>query len=71
MEWGSDRVVFTLMNGVHPIGSVADVIKTETYSSNTTNIPQTAAPVGINLWCFKGPSRNQSAIIRDFRFVPH
>ena len=72
MEWSSDRVVFTLMNGVHPIGSVADVIKTETYSSNTTNIPQTAAPVGINLWCFKGtPSTNQSAIIRDFRFVPH
>ena len=72
MEWRSDRVVFTLMNGVHPIGSVADVIKTETYSSNTTNIPQTAAPVGINLWCFKGtPSKNQSAIIRDFRFVPH
>jgi hypothetical protein len=72
MEWRSDRVVFTLMNGVHPMGSVADVIKTETYSSNTTNIPQTAAPVGINLWCFKGtPSRNQSAIIRDFRFVPH
>jgi len=71
MEWRSDRVVFTLMNGVHPIGSVADVIKTDTYSSNTTNIPQTAAPVGINLWCFKGtPSSNQSAIIRDFRFVP-
>jgi len=72
MEWSSDRVVFTLMNGVHPLGSGADVIKTETYSSNTTNIPQTAAPVGINLWCFKEtPSRNQSAIIRDFRFVPH
>jgi CRP-like cAMP-binding protein len=72
MEWRSDRVVFTLMNGVHQMGSVADVIKTETYSSNTTNIPQTAAPVGINLWCFKGtPARNQWAIIRDFRFVPH
>jgi hypothetical protein len=56
---------------VQKIGQV-NVIKTETYSSNTTNIPQTAAPVGINLWCFKGtPSRNQSAIIRDFRFVPH
>lgn len=71
MEWRSDRVVFTLMNGVHPIGSVADVIKTESYSSNTINIPQTAAPAGINLWCFKGtPSENQSAVIRDFKFVP-
>jgi hypothetical protein len=72
MEWRSDRVVFTLMNGVHPIGSVADVLKTETYSSNSTNIPQVAAPVGINLWCFKGtPSKNQSAVIRDFQFVPY
>jgi hypothetical protein len=71
MEWRSDRIVFTLMNGVHPIGSVADVIKTETYSSNTTNIPQTAAPVGINLWSFKAtPSKNQSAVIRDFQFLP-
>lgn len=71
MEWRSDRIVFTLMNGVHPIGSVGDVIKTETYASNTTNIPQTAAPVGINLWCFKAtPSKNQSAIIRDFQFAP-
>ena len=71
MEWRSDRVVFTLMNGVHRIGSIADVIKTETYSSNTADIPQTAAPVGINLWCFKGtPSKNQSAVIRDFQFVP-
>lgn len=70
MEWGFDRVVFTLMNGVHPIGSVAEVLKTETYSSSTTNIPQTAAPVGINLWCFKGtPSKNQSAVIRNFQFV--
>jgi hypothetical protein len=72
MEWRTDRIVFTLMKGVHPIGTVADVIKTETYSSNTTNIPQTPAPVGINLWCFKQtPARDQSAIIRDFRFVPN
>lgn len=72
MEWRSDRVIFTLMNGVHPIGSVADVIKTETYSSQKTDIPQTPAPVGINLWCFHGtPSKNQSAVIRDFQFVPY
>lgn len=71
-EWRSNRIVFTLMNGVLPIGSVADVIKTETYSSNTTDIPQAPAPVGINLWCFKAtPSQNQSAVIRDFQFVPY
>ena len=70
MEWRSDRVVFTLMKDVHPIGTVADVIKTETYSSDKTNIPQEAAPVGINLWCFKEtPAKNQAVIIRDFQFV--
>jgi hypothetical protein len=70
MEWSSDHIVFTLMKGVHPIGTVADVIKTETYSSNTTNIPQVASPVGINLWCFKQtPSKDESVVIRDFRFV--
>jgi hypothetical protein len=71
MEWYSDRIVFTLMKGVHPIGSTADVIKTETYTSTPINIPQAAAPVGINLWCFKQtPSADQSVTVRDFRFVP-
>ena len=70
MEWSSDHIVFTLMKGVQPIGTVADVIKTETYSSTATNIPQVAAPVGINLWCFKQtPSKDQSVVIRDFQFV--
>ena len=70
MEWFSDHIVFTLMNGAHPIGTTEDVIKTETYSSTATNIPQIAMPVGINLWCFKQtPTENQSVIIRDFQFV--
>jgi hypothetical protein len=30
-----------------------------------------AAPVGINLWCFKQtPAKDQSVVIRDFKFVP-
>ncbi len=69
-EWYPDHIVFTLMRGVHPIGTVADVIKTETYTSTATNIPQVATPVGINLWCFKQtPAKDQSVVIRDFRFV--
>ena len=49
---------------------MADVIKTETYSSDAINIPQVAAPVGINLWCFKqSPAKAQSVVIRDFQFV--
>src|SRR4051794_759514 len=72
MEWFPDHIVFTLMNGAQPIRTVADVIKTETYTSNATNIPQVAAPVGINLWCFKQtPAEDQSVVIRDFRFVAH
>jgi hypothetical protein len=70
MERSPDHIVFTLMKGVQAVGTVADVIKTETYSSTATNIPQVASPVGINLWCFKKtPSRDQSVVIRDFQFV--
>jgi hypothetical protein len=72
MEWFPDHILFTLMNGAQPLGKVADVIKTETYSSDATNIPQVKAPVGINLWSFKHtPSRDQSAVIRSFEFAPH
>jgi hypothetical protein len=71
MEWDSDHIVFTLMNGAHAIGNTADVIKTEIYSSTAKNIPQESVPVGINLWCFRAtPKENQSVIIRGFVFVP-
>jgi hypothetical protein len=70
MEWSADHIVFTMMKGVQPLGTVADVIKTETYSSTAINIPQVASPVGINLWCFKQtPAKNQSVVIRDFQFA--
>lgn len=70
MEWFADHIVFTLMNGAQPIGTVAELIKTETYTSDKTNIPQVPAPVGINLWCFKHtPENDQSVVIRDFQFV--
>src|SRR5579864_6702861 len=70
MEWSSDHIVFTLMNGAQPIGTAAEVIKTETYTSDKTNITQAAFPVGINFWCFKQtPATEQSVIIRDFQFA--
>ena len=72
MEWFADHIVFTLMNGAQPIGTVADVIKTEKYTSDATNIPKSAAPVGINLWCFKQtPAEDQSVVIRKFEFRAH
>jgi len=70
MEWRPGEIVFTIMNGVQPMGTTANVIRTETYASDAMNIPQDAAAVGINLWCFQGtPSKNQSVVIRDFQFV--
>ena len=70
MEWASHHIVFTLMNGDHPIGTTADVIKTETYSSDSKNIPHEPVPVGINLWCFKEtPARKESVIVRSFAFA--
>jgi len=70
-EWFQDHIVFTLMHGAQPIGTTTEVIKTETYTSDKTNIPQEPVPVGINLWCFKAtPAANQSVIIRDFRYKP-
>ena len=72
MEWWSDHIEFTIMKGNHAIGTRGDVLKTATYASNTTNIPQDALPVGINLWCFeKTPAEDQTVVIRDFQFVPH
>ena len=71
MQWFSDHIVFTLMDGAQPVGTTANVIKAETYSSDATNIPQVAIPVGINFWCFKQtPKKDQSVTIRDFQFVP-
>jgi len=70
MEWHSGEIVFTIMNGAQPVGTTAKVIKTETYKSDATNIPQVPVPVGINLWCFQAtPASDQSVVIRDFQFV--
>ncbi len=70
MEWRSSGIVFTIMKGVHPIGTTANVIRTRTYASNAVDVPQAAAAVGINFWCFqKTPSQDQSVVIRDFQFV--
>ena len=70
IEWASEHIVFTLMNGAHAIGTTAEVIKTETYASDKNDIPQQAVPVGINLWCFREtPARTQSVIIRSFEFA--
>ena len=72
MVWSSKSIVFTMMKGNQPIGTTAEVLKTETFnSSGATDIPQQPIPTGINLWAFKAvPATNQSLIIRSFQYVP-
>jgi hypothetical protein len=72
MEWTSSSVVFTVMKGNQPLGTTADVLKTETFApSKKADIPQQPIPLGINLWAFKAlPPADQSVIIRSFQYVP-
>jgi hypothetical protein len=73
--WKSTSIQDFLLSGYQPIGSLTGLIKTWTYtpSNPTTNIPQQALPLGMNLWCFGAPPSNGQGvevIIRDFQFVP-
>ncbi len=72
-EWTSTRIVATIMRGVQPLGTTANVLQTLTFAppDYTARIPQVPLPLGMNLWCFKVlPATNQEVIIRDFQFVP-
>ncbi len=71
MEWSPDHIVFTLMNGAQPIGTTAEVIKTETYTSDKTNIPQASLSGRHQFLVFQADSgnREQSVIIHDFQFA--
>lgn len=69
IEWAADHIGFTLMHGAQRIGTTVDVIKTETYTSDSQNIPHQPVPVGINLWCFREtPAKDQSVTVRSFDF---
>ncbi len=71
MVWSSTSIVFTLMSGVQAIGTTANVLKTATFTSSKSDIPQQPIPVGINLWAFKAlPTTNQSVTIRAFQYLP-
>jgi hypothetical protein len=73
LEWSSTSVTGTLMSGLQPIGTTQNVLRTFTLapSDYTVRIPQTALPLGINLWSYQSlPASNQEVIIQDFQFVP-
>ena len=72
-EWTSTGIVGTIMSGLQPIGTTANVLRTITFTppDYTARIPQVPQPLGINFWCFKTtPASNQEVIIRDFQYVP-
>jgi hypothetical protein len=73
--WSQSSIASTLLGGLQAVGSFTGLIKSWTYApaNPTTNIPQQALPLGMNLWCFNAtPSDGNPVeiIIRDFVFVP-
>jgi hypothetical protein len=72
-EWSSTKIVATIMSGLQPPGTTANVLQTLTFapSDYAACIPQVPLPLGMNLWCFKSPpASDQEVIIRDFQYVP-
>lgn len=73
--WKSSNIAFSFQEGFKANGDTSGLIKSWTYapSNATTNIPQRAMPLGMNLWCFGAPpsnGQNVEIIIRDFKFIP-
>lgn len=74
IEWTPTTINSTIMTGLQPIGTTANVISPNDYyapSNPTSKIPQVALPLGINLWTYGSkPTKELDIIIRDFTFVP-
>lgn len=73
LVWTPTSVTGTIMSGLQPIGTTANVLKTWIFAPTdpTARIPQQPLPTGMNLWCFKVlPASNQEVVLQDFQFVP-
>jgi MYXO-CTERM domain-containing protein len=73
-EWSSTRITDFLFEGLEPLTGGAEPLKTWSYapSEPTTNIPQAALPLGMNLWCFDAPPSDGAPVeivIHSFEFV--
>lgn len=70
IQWSSTSVTWTLMSGLQPIGTIANVIKQDTFTGNSVTIPQQAIPVGTNLWSYQvKPTNTWEIIIQSFQYV--
>ena len=72
--WSSTSIQNFLFSGFEAVTSTDNLVNswTNSPSNPTTNIPQQALPLGINLWCFDAPpsdGKNVEVVIRDFQFV--
>ncbi|HLK89115.1 MAG TPA: glycoside hydrolase family 16 protein [Polyangia bacterium] len=72
--WSSASITSALYGGLQPVDGASGLIDSWTYapSNPTTNVPQQALPLGMNLWCFDTPSDGQPVeiVIRDFVYLP-
>ena len=72
--WSSTHITDFLFDGLEPLASSADPLKTWNYApaEPTTNVPQMALPLGMNLWCFEAPPSDGNPVeivIHSFEFV--
>ncbi|MDB4983113.1 MAG: hypothetical protein JWM82_3865, partial [Myxococcales bacterium] len=72
--WNSVSIESFLLSGFAAVGSTTGLIKSWKYAPTnpTTNIPQQALPLGMNLWCFDhtpSDGKNVEIVIRDFQMV--
>lgn len=73
VTWNSTSVTETVMNGLEPLGTTANVIHSWTFAPTDYHIkiPQQPLPIAMNLWSFnQPPTENQEVIIRDFQYLP-
>jgi hypothetical protein len=73
VEWSSTEIVGTIMSGLQPLGTTANVLQTFDYApqDSAKHIPQVALPLGMNFWCFQAlPASDQEVTVRDFKFSP-
>lgn len=72
--WTSQYIESAVLEGHRSLSSEEGLLAKWKYepSTPTTNIPQQAMPLGMNLWCFDSPpsdGKNQEIVLVDFQFI--
>jgi hypothetical protein len=73
--WTREYIESSVLKGYQALSSDTGLLAKWKYapSNASTNIPQQALPLGINLWCFDAPpsdGKEIEIVIRDFQFIP-